>query len=117
MPRSTMQGFPFFPCYKDGYSTKKWSDPPETLEEIKAFAEFYHEYVHTMECPSATADVIEDMHGLAMDAEHITFSPDEGTTTWRRLRETAWCVRCGTDLGPRSAMSLHTWASFLCPMH
>ena len=36
MPRSMMQGFPFFPCYKDGYSTKKWSDPPETLEEIKA---------------------------------------------------------------------------------
>ena len=45
------------------------------------------------------------IHGPAMDAEHITFSPDEGTTTWRRLRETAWCVRCGTDLGERAAMS------------
>ena len=97
MPR----GWPFTPHYKGAYCNREWSDPPETLDEIKAYAVAYHKYVGgTMET-TAPADI----HGPAMDAEHITFSPDEGTTTWRRLRETAWCVRCGTDLGPRAAMS------------
>ena len=96
MPR----GWPFTQYYKGPYCNMAWSDPPETLGEIKAYAEAYDEYVHKMETTAP-----DDIHGPAMDAEHITFSPDEGFTTWRRLRETAWCVRCGTDLGPRAAMS------------
>ena len=89
-----MQGFPFFPCYKDGYSTKKWSGPSETLEEIKAFAQFYHEYVHTMKCPSATADVIEDMHGSDSECGVGNTYTQATNAEAKACRGTTTCPRC-----------------------
>ena len=43
------KGWPFTQYYKGPYCDMAWSDPPETLGEIKAYAEAYDEYVRKME--------------------------------------------------------------------